>query len=112
MKKIITTFFLVCFAWNTYNAFNMENCTKEININHLNSKNILSYIKENNLTNKIMKICSNDICSDINIQNIEQDIKEFIKRNLKYLESKDKDTSLEAELKGFRIDKILVNSCL
>lgn len=112
MKKIITTIFLVCLAVNTYNAFNMENCKKEIQFDNINSKNILSYIKENDLTNKIMKICSSDLCSDITIGNLEQDIKEFIKRNLDYLNNKGNDTSLEAELKGFRIDKIFINSCL
>ncbi len=112
MKKIVTTILFICLAINSYNAFNMENCKKEIQFNNLNSKNILSYLKENELTNKIIKICSNDLCSDVSIGSIEQDIKEFIKRNLDYLNAKDKDTSLEAELKGFRIDKILINSCL
>ncbi len=112
MKKLITIFFLISFAINTYNAFTTEECNQEISLQNLNSKNIISYIEENNLTNKIMKICSSSICSDINIQNLEQDIKEFIERNLNYLRSKDTDTSLEAELKGFRIDKIIFNKCL
>ncbi len=69
-------------------------------------------IKENNLTDKIMQICSDNLCNEINISRLEQDIKSFIKQNIKYLQSKDSDSSIEAELKGFRIDKIVINCCL
>lgn len=112
MKKLISTLFLVCLAVNTYQAFNLNNCIKDIKIEDLNSKNLLTYIKENDLVDKITQICSNDLCSNINISTLEQDIKDFINRNLNYLKSKGEDYSLEADLKGFRIDKILINDCL
>ena len=112
MKKLITTFFLICLATNTIQAFNINNCTQEMKLTDLNSKNLLNYIKENNLTDKIMQICSEDICNEINISRLEQDIKSFIKQNIKYLQSKDSDSSIEAELKGFRIDKIVINCFL
>lgn len=111
MKKLIATLFLVSLAINTYQAFNIKDCIKDINVKDLNSKNLLTYIKENDLMDKITQVCSNDICSKISLSSLEQDIKEFINRNLNYLKNKDEDYSLEAELKGFRIDKILINSC-
>lgn len=111
MKKIITTLLLLCVAIHTIDAFNIQNCMKEIMPNNLNSKNLLDFIQENNLHDKVMQICSSDICSNINIANLERDIKDFINRNLNYLKNKDGEQSLEAELKGFRIDKIFINSC-
>lgn len=112
MKKLITTFFLICLATNTIHAFNINNCTQEMKLADLNSKNLLKYIEENNLTEKIMQVCSDDICNEINLSRLEQDIKSFIKQNIKYLKSKDNESSIEAELKGFRIDKIVINGCL
>lgn len=111
MKKLITTLFFACLVMNTYQAFNIKDCIKDINIGDLNSKNLLTYIKENDLMDKITQVCSNEMCSKISISSLEQDIKEFINHNLNYLKSKDEDYSIEAELKGFRIDKILINSC-
>lgn len=111
MKKLITTLFLVCLAMNTYQAFNIKDCIKDISVVDLNSKNLLTYIKDNDLMDKITQVCSHDMCSKISLSSLEQDIKEFINRNLNYLKSKDEDYSIEAELKGFRIDKILINSC-
>lgn len=98
-------------AINTYQAFNIRDCIKDIHIGDLNSKDLLTYIKENELMNKITQVCSNDMCSKISFSSLEQDIKKFINHNLNYLKNKDEDYSLEAELKGFRIDKILINSC-
>lgn len=112
MKKfILIGIFLVCLSLNTYNAFNINNCTNEMKINDLNSKNLLNYITENNLKDKILKVCSMDICTSLNASNLETDIKDFINRNLNYLKGKDNDLALEAELKGFKIDKIIINSC-
>lgn len=111
MKKLMITIFLLCLTINTYQAFNINNCTKDIKLNELNSKNLLNYIKENNLLDKITKVCSNNICSEIDFANLEQDLKEFINKNLNYLKSKDNDYGIEAELKGFRIDRITINDC-
>ena len=77
----------------------------------LNSKNLLVYIKENDLIGKIEKICSEEVCGKISIVTLEQDIKDFIKQHLNQLKRKDNDYALDAELKGFKIDKIIVNSC-
>ncbi len=111
MKKfLITGILLICFA-NQTNAFDIKNCIEEISNLQINSKNILSYIKENHLTDKIMSICSSVTCKNINGANIEQEIKDFIKQNIALLKNKDLESALEAELKGFRIDKISINEC-
>lgn len=112
MKKMITALFLVCFAIHSYQAFNIKECLQEFQLEDLNSKKLLSYIKENNISDKIAEVCSNDICHKVSFSNLEQDIKDFIKQNIEYLKKKNEDYSLEAELKGFKIDKIIINSCL
>ncbi len=111
MKKLILTFFLVCLTANTIQAFNINNCTKSMQLTDLNSKNLLNYIIENQLTDKIMEVCSDNLCSNINVSHLEQDIKSFIQKNIKYLKSKDEESSIEAELKGFRINKLIINDC-
>ena len=53
MKKLlITGIFLIGFVMQT-NAFNIKDCLEYRNTPDLNSKNLLSYIKENNLMDKI-----------------------------------------------------------
>jgi len=111
MKKLlITGILLIGFAVET-NAFNIEDCLEYRNTPDLNSKNLLSYIKENNLMDKITEICSEDICTKLNFPTLEQSIKYFINRNVDILYNKDKEAALEAELKGFKIDKISINTC-
>ena len=111
MKKLLLTgIFLIGFAMNT-NAFNINECLKYIQTQNLNSKNLLSYIKENNLADKIMEVCSEDICTKLNFSSLEQSIKYFIQRNIDILKNKDIEAAIEAELKGFKIDKIQINSC-
>ncbi len=111
MKKIIITLLFLFVAIQNYQAFNFNQCMKEIPIKDLNSKNLLTYIKENNLMDKITQVCSDNICSSINTATLEKDIKEFIKRNLNYLNLKDPEQKVEAELKGFRINKMKINAC-
>lgn len=111
MKKLLLTgFFLICFANHT-SAFNMGDCIEEISNIQVNSKNLLTYLKENNLTDKIMNVCSGEVCKNLNGANLETEIKEFIKQNIKFLKNKDLEAAIEAELKGFRIDKIGINGC-
>lgn len=111
MKKLLLTgIFLIGFALNT-NAFNINDCLEDIKTQNLNSKNLLSYIKENNLTDKIMEVCSEDVCTKLNFSTLEQSVKYFIQRNIDILKNKDIESALEAELKGFKIDKIQINSC-
>ncbi len=112
MKKLIVTLFFLFLAIHSYKAFDVNNCMQNIFLNDLNSKNVLNYLKENDLFDKVTKICSEDMCADINVSNLEGDIKDFIKQNIKYLKNKGENYSLEAELKGFKIAKISFNSCL
>lgn len=111
MKKLLLTgIFLICFVSYT-NAFDIKECIEEISNLQINSKNLLSYIKENNLTDKIMSVCSSETCKNLNGANLEQEIKEFIRQNINLLKNKDLESALEAELKGFKIDKISINEC-
>ncbi len=112
MKKIVLiSIFLFCLSINTYQAINKNNCMSEIIPNDLNSKNLLTYIQENNLKDHIYRVCSKDICASLNASNLERSINNFIKENLAYLEHKNEEQALEASLKGFRIEKFIVYSC-
>ena len=73
-------------------------------------QDILTYLENNDLIDKVTKICSLDICQDITPAKIERDLKIFIQKNLQYLENKNAEKSLEASLKGFKISKIFTYS--
>jgi len=112
MKKYLLIFiFLICLSINTYNAYNKNKCNNEIKIKNLNSKKLLEYIENNSLVDNISKVCSADICVTINPSNIERNIKSFIEKNINYLKSKSEQAAINAELKGFKIDKIFKYSC-
>lgn len=111
MKKLFLILFLTCLCINTYNAFNSKNCLKDKVLTDLNSKNLYAYLEENNLLNKINKVCSKDICKDIHFSNLKEDIEMFIKKNIDYLKVKNEDEALDADLKGFSIERILITSC-
>ena len=111
MKKIAATLFLLCLAINTYKAFEIKNCTKNLTLDNLNSKDLLTYIKENDLLGKVSQVCSQDLCKSISLNSIEHDIQEFIKQNVNYIKSKNEELGLSADLKGFRIEKIILNDC-
>ena len=112
MKKYcILILFLICLSINTYQAINKNNCSNEIKLENVNSKHIISYIQENQLEERINKICSSHICVNINPSNLEQDIKKFIEKNINYLKTQNEEVAIEAELKGFKIEKIIFYSC-
>lgn len=112
MKKIvILLLFLVCLSINSYKAYTIEHCYSEIIPKNLNSKHVVNYLKEVNIATKMNKICSQNICETINPSNLERDIKNFVDKNIQYLKTKDEKSSLDAELKGFKITKIILNSC-
>lgn len=111
MKKLLITLFFICLAINTYQAFSEKDCFKDIRIENLNSKDLLSYLEENRLVNKVNKVCSNDICTSIHFSNLEQDIASFIKKNVEYLKTKGEEISINADLKGFKIDRIFITEC-
>ncbi len=111
MKKIIILALVFCFITHTYQAMETENCTKELTIENLNSKNLLAYIKEKDLLGKVSQICSQDFCKTISWNNVEHDVKEFIKQNVNYIKSKSEELGISADLKGFRIEKIITRDC-
>ncbi len=109
MKKyLLIIIFLVCLSLNTFKAYS----ALEWNILYLdnvNSKNLINYIKDNHLEEKIKQVCTTNICMNINAPNLERDIKSFINKNINYLENKvDENTLLNIKLKGFKIEKIIL----
>ena len=113
MKKLFISFLLVtCFSLNVFNAYSKTNCSEEIVLENVNSKDLLNYIYDNHLIDKILRVCSKDLCSSINATQIESDIKSFVNKNIRYLISFDEEQGLNAQLKGFKVEKIIINSCL
>lgn len=113
MKKLFISFILIaCFSLSNLEAYSKDKCLEEIYLEEVNSNDILSYIYENDLLDKIIRICSKDICSSINATQIESDIKEFVTKNIRYLKGINEEVGLNADLKGFKIEKIILNSCL
>ncbi len=112
MKKlIIAGIFIILLSINTYNALNIKKCENVIRPTALNSKNLLEYLENNNLNGKITKICSTYTCKNLSGASLERDVKEFINSYYNFLKQKNEDAYNEATLKGFRIDKIVVNNC-
>ena len=99
MKKLFISFLLVtCFSLNVFNAYSKTNCSEEIVLENVNSKDLLNYIYDNHLIDKILRVCSKDLC--------------FVNKNIRYLLSFDEEQGLNAQLKGFKVEKIIINSCL
>ena len=104
--------FLLCLSLNTFKAYNAEECQNNIYLNNVNSKNLIDYLIQNNLREKVNKVCSVDICMTINPNNLERDIKSFITRNINFLKNRvDENTFINLQLKGFKIEKITINEC-
>ncbi len=113
MKKyLLFLTFLLCVLFNTFQAYNAEECQNEIVLETVNSKNLLTYLEENNLNQKIARVCSSDICMPLNPANLKRDILTFTNKNLAYLKNKVSDETYQTlELKGFKIEKIILNEC-
>ncbi len=113
MKKLFISFILVmCFSLNVFNASSKNNCSEEIILENVNSNDLLNYIYDNHLLDKILRVCSKDLCSSLNATQIESDIKTFVNKNIRYLFGIDEEEGLNAQLKGFKIEKIVINSCV
>lgn len=113
MKRLLVVCLLIlCFSSNMIKALNKKNCLEEIILESVNSKELLNYIYDNNLLDKIVKVCSSDMCSNIDATKLETEINNFINKNIKYLTSINEENGINASLKGFKIDKIIINSCL
>ena len=107
MKKLIFTIIVLsCLIINFCQTYAGEcDIIKPID---LNSKNIIKYLEDQQLTDRINKICSSNICKTINPSDLKRELKNFIDDNIKYLKNKSEDISLEAELKGFKIESISI----
>lgn len=111
MKKLgIVWIFLFCLFINVYQAIAKSSQINEMRPSNLNSKDLLSYIEKNNLQDNLYKVCSQHICIDINSSNLERNYKKFIEKNIEYLQNKNEEQAIEASLKGFKIEKIILYS--
>ncbi len=112
MKKyaiMILLFFMFLILLNSNKSYAIDSCINEkIILNSINNTNIKDYIEKNNEV-KYISICSFNDCYNLNSNNLEKEIRGFIK----YLENnKSEEYLIEAKIKGYPITEIIVNRCV
>ena len=100
MKKYF--FILILFL-----IFIVSVSAKSINNTNLNSNDLLDYLKEQNINDKVIKVCNIDYCDYLKYDNLEKSVNKYIEDYLNYIKEKtDEDTSLRVSLKGFLITEV------
>lgn len=101
MKKYF--FILILFL-----IFIVSVSAKSINNTNLNSNDLLDYLKEQNINDKVIKVCNIDYCDYLKYDNLEKSVNKYIEDYLNYIKEKtDEDTSLRVSLKGFLITEVI-----
>lgn len=104
MKKYCFILFIFLGMILTVSANSVDN---NKDINNLNSKNLLKYLKGQNLNGKNIKVCNQDYCDYLKYDNLEKAVDVYIEDYLDYIKEKiDADTSIIVSLKGFLITEI------
>ncbi len=113
MKKyIFIILFLTCLFFNTMDAVSKNKCTNVIYPNNLNSQNLYTFLQTENLLDSVHKICSMNVCVIVQSSTIKQNITELTKKHTEYLKRKNEEAAIEANVKGFKIEKIELYSCM
>ena len=102
MKKcfFVLVFFLIMIV--TVSAKNIDDDLM------LNSKELLEYLKAQDLNGKQIMICNQDYCDSLKYDNLEKSVKVYIDDYIKFVNQKtDDDTSVRVSLKGFLITEII-----
>lgn len=73
----------------------------------LNSNDLIDYLKNNNIIDKVSMICTNNVCSNTFIGNKEILIKRFIDCYVNKIKEENLEDGINVELKGFPITKII-----
>ena len=87
--------------------FNVK--AENINNAEINSLEIIDYLKDNNKLDKVKYLCTNNFCSREMYGNKEKEIKSFLKNYISKIKEKSLEEGIKAELKGFKITKIVFN---
>lgn len=104
MKKYFFIVILFCVVVVTVSA--KSNSINIDSLNNLNSKDLLTYLKENGGKAPV-KICTYDYCEYLKYDNLEKAVKVYINNYINYVKEKtDEDTSVRVSLKGFKITEI------
>lgn len=84
---------------------------KAENVNNIeiNSLEIIDYLKESKMIEKVKYICTDDCCSKEMYGNREKEIKIFIHNYISKIKEKSLEEGIKVELKGFKITKIVFN---
>ncbi len=108
MRKIHVCLLLLFVFYVTHPEYVVKSDTEKTYEVEENIKNIKDYIKQQDYFESISKLCHEDDCFSIDLQNLTRSI-EFMEEKIltKIEETYGEEKSLEARLKGFAITKIL-----
>jgi len=105
MKKYFFILVLFLVMVITVSAKSVDNT---LDINNLNSNNLLEYLNQQDLNGKDVMICNQDYCDYLKHESLEKSVKTYINDYLNFVKEKtDADTSVRVSLKGFLITEII-----
>lgn len=104
MKKYIFIIMVFLIMVVSVSAKNIDN---ELDINNLNSKNLLQYLEKKKVKNRTIRVCNTDYCDYLKYKDLRKSVNKYIDDYIIYVEEKtDVDTSVRVSLKGFLITEI------
>lgn len=84
-----------------------KNVDSVLDINNLNSNNLLEYLKTQDINGKTIRVCNQDYCDYLKHESLSKSVKIYIDNYINYIKEKtDVDTSVRVSLKGFLITEI------
>lgn len=108
MRKIHVCLILLFVFYITHPEYVVKSDTETSYEVEENIKNIKEYIKKQDYFQSISKLCHEEDCFSIDLQNLTKSIEKMEEKILTKIEEKyGEEKSLEARLKGFSITKIL-----
>lgn len=111
MKKyILLILLLVCFLFIEKNiSYAYQSCDYySINLKEINTTNFYEYYNNNYSNSKLLKICSNKYCYNVNSGNLKTTVQDFYNYNNSKASSEEQEI---AYVKGYPISTIIINKC-
>ena len=113
MKKYVFLLFviiLLLFALNRQSAAYSDRCQKTIMLENINVVDLEDYINKHDF--HILAVCAVNYCSDLKGTNLKNSVSIFRHEYLEYIKNNSSyEEYWDRYYKGFRIDKIVINSC-
>ncbi|MBQ6686901.1 MAG: hypothetical protein IJN03_00065 [Bacilli bacterium] len=105
MKKYFFIFILFLAMILTVSAKNID---RNLDVNNLNSRDLLGYLKEIKQNPKSIKVCNKDYCDYLKYNSLEKSVNTYIDEYISFVKNKsDEETSIKVLLQGFLITEII-----